>query len=241
MNKPLAIVSLSGGLDSTVLLSHMLQTHKVAALSFNYGQRHIRELVSARSVIAYHRPTVIQHPTVNLRDVGNLLNSSALTHFGTPVPEGHYEAETMKATVVPNRNAIMANIAVGIGSVRGAELVVLGMHAGDHAVYPDCRPEFVTALQNCTNAALEGFHSPRIEAPFVTWSKADIVKYGAELKAPMHLSYSCYKGGENHCGRCGTCVERIEAFLVADVEDKTVYDDKAFAKKVLAEKESADA
>ena len=236
MTKPLAVVSLSGGLDSTVLLSHVIQTHKALALSFNYGQRHVRELVAAKAVIASHRPVAIGYLAVNLRDVGELLNNSALTHFATPVPEGHYEAETMKATVVPNRNAIMANIAIGVASTRGAELVALGMHAGDHAVYPDCRPEFVEALQSCTKAALEGFHTPSVEAPFVNMTKADIVKLGAELGAPMHLSYSCYKGGENHCGRCGTCVERIEAFRLAGVKDKTVYDDKDFAHKLLDEK-----
>lgn len=231
MSKPLAVVSLSGGMDSTTLLAHTLETHDVIALSFNYGQRHQRELESARDIANYYG---VEYHIIDLRSVGRLLTGSALTDDDVDVPEGHYEAESMKATVVPNRNAIMANIAVGVASSRKAEHVALGIHAGDHAVYPDCRPAFVSSLDVLVSVALEGFHTPRIETPFVQWSKADIVKRAFELNVPLGKTWSCYKGGTKHCGRCGTCVERIEAIRTAEMIDPTEYEDTSFALGVLA-------
>lgn len=231
MTQDLAVVSLSGGMDSTTLVAHRLSTHKVLALSFDYGQRHSRELDAARAVANHYG---IEHHVVDLRSVGALLSGSALTDSSVNVPEGHYAEDTMRATVVPNRNAIMANIAIGVASARGAEQVVLGVHAGDHDVYPDCRPEFIHELQRLTDVALEGFSSPVIAAPFVRMTKADIASLAASLNAPLHLSWSCYKGGEKHCGRCGTCVERAEAFALAGVEDPTEYEDAAFWRQAVA-------
>jgi len=203
MSKPLAVVSLSGGMDSTTLLAHLLQGNEVLALSFDYGQRHRKELDAARDVSQYYG---VEHHVIDLTSVGKLLTGSALTDSSVEVPEGHYEAENMKATVVPNRNAIMASIAIGIASSRKAKFVALGIHAGDHAVYPDCRPEFVEVLRELASVALDGFHAPRIETPFVLWSKTGIAREAGRLGVPIERTWSCYKGGEKHCGRCGTCV-----------------------------------
>jgi 7-cyano-7-deazaguanine synthase len=232
MSNPLAVVSLSGGMDSSTLLAHMLDTeYDVIGLSFNYGQRHVKELDAAREIAKYYD---IEYHIVDLRSVGRLLTGSALTDDSVEVPEGHYEADTMKATVVPNRNAIMANIAIGVASARGAECVCLGIHAGDHAVYPDCRPEWVATLRHLAAASLDGFHTPRIDTPFVNRTKTDIARIAGELLVPLGKTWSCYKGGEKHCGRCGTCVERIEAIRDAGIDDPTEYEDKSFAEAVLA-------
>lgn len=218
---PLAVLAFSGGMDSTTLAAHYHdQGHALMLLSFDYGQRHARELAAAAAVADHFQAA---HHIVDIAAVGALLPGSALTDPAVPVPDGHYAAETMRATVVPNRNAIMANIAVGIASAHRADVVALGIHSGDHAVYPDCRPEFLTALRASTAAALDGFPTPDIEAPFITWTKADIAGHGVEIGAPLHLSWSCYNGASVHCGTCGTCVERREAFTDAGVPDPTRY------------------
>lgn len=223
--RPLAVLAFSGGLDSTTLAAHYDRSHhRLILLSFNYGQRHTRELQAARAVATHFGA---EHHVIDLTDVGALMPGSALTDPTVTLPEGHYAEESMRATVVPNRNAIMANIAVGIASARGADLVALGIHAGDHAVYPDCRPPFLAALRACTVQALDGFHRPAIEAPFIHWSKTDIADHGDTIGAPLHLSWSCYAGGDVHCGRCGTCVERAEAFRDAGIPDPTTYEETA--------------
>ena len=224
-HRQLAVVSLSGGMDSTTLLAHYAAAEpapRLLAVSVDYGQRHVRELDSARAVAAHYRA---EHLVVDLRAVGGLLSGSALTDPSVEVPEGHYAWETMKATVVPNRNMIIASVLIGLAVSRRAAVVALGMHAGDHAVYPDCRPEFVTALARCAAVANEGFDPPAVEAPFVHLTKTDIARRGAELAAPLHLSWSCYRGGEVHCGVCGTCYERREAFRDAGLPDPTAYAD----------------
>lgn len=231
MSRALAVVSLSGGLDSSTLLAHMHQTYDVLALSFNYGQRHNRELTAAAEIADHYQA---EWHEIDLRSVGAQLTGSALTDPDVDVPEGHYAEDSMRATVVPNRNAIMANIAIGIASARGAKLVALGIHAGDHAVYPDCRPQWVGALRDLAAKGLEGFPTPQIVTPFVTWSKTDIAREANRLGVPVELTWSCYKGGTKHCGRCGTCVERIEAFRDAGHGDPTEYEDREFATAVLA-------
>lgn len=219
---PLAVLTFSGGMDSTTLTAHYHHAgHQLLLLSFDYGQRHIRELEAARRIAAHYRA---EHHVLDLAGVGTLMPGSALTDQGVDVPEGHYAAETMRSTVVPNRNAIMANVAVGIASARGAAVVALGIHAGDHAVYPDCRPAFLDALRVSVAAALDGFRTPAVDAPFLHMSKTDIARLAVDLDAPLALSWSCYQGGAVHCGRCGTCVERKEAFADAGLIDPTTYD-----------------
>ena len=157
------------------------------------------------------------------REVGGVLETDDVA-----VPDGHYAEETMKITVVPNRNAIMLTIAFGLAAAQGAEAVAVAVHGGDHFIYPDCRPGFIDSFQVMQDHALDGYANVRLQAPFVTISKADIVAEGARHGTPFADTWSCYKGGAHHCGRCGTCVERREAFHLAGVADPTVYEDPDF-------------
>ncbi|MFJ6701067.1 7-cyano-7-deazaguanine synthase QueC [Streptomyces sp. NPDC091272] len=217
------VVVLSGGLDSSTLLAHYAALGSdLVAVTVDYGQRHRREIDAARAVSAHFDA---RHVVADLSGLGTLLKGSALTDSQVSVPDGHYAEESMRATVVPNRNAVLANVAVSVAVAERASVVALGMHAGDHFVYPDCRPAFVTALDALVAVANEGFPTPRIEAPFIHWAKSDIATHGTRLGAPLELSWSCYKGGELHCGTCGTCYERREAFRDAGLHDPTEYID----------------
>jgi 7-cyano-7-deazaguanine synthase len=173
----------------------------------------------------------VAHSTSDVSGVGAMLSGSALTD-DVDVPDGHYEEETMKATVVPNRNAIMLAIAYGVASAQGVDAVATAVHGGDHFIYPDCRPEFITSFEVMQNHALAGYSEIALYTPFVEISKADIAREGARLNVPFADTWSCYKGGEIHCGRCGTCVERREAFEIAGVDDPTEYADRDYWKQV---------
>lgn len=227
------IVLLSGGLDSTVLATDLLGradvTSPVEAVSVHYGQRHARELAAAADVAAH---LGIRHDVVNLTVLRDLLPGSALT-TGPDVPEGHYSAPSMAATVVPNRNMIMLAVAAGIAAARGHAQVATAVHAGDHPIYPDCRPEFITAASLATQLGTAGYGDVELTAPYVRKTKAQIARIGHSEDAPMHLSWSCYRGLEKHCGRCGTCVERVGAFLDAGVPDPTDYADREYAETIL--------
>lgn len=219
------LVICSGGLDSVSL------AHKVAAeqtltglVSFDYGQRHSKELGFAA---ACAQRLGVPHQIIDIRDVGRQLSGSALTD-DVAVPDGHYAEESMRITVVPNRNAIMLAIAFGVAAARQAVAVGVAVHGGDHFIYPDCRPDFIDAFQAMQNRALDGYANVRLYAPFVHASKADIVAEGARYATPFDQTWSCYKGGEVHCGRCGTCVERREAFDLARQQDPTDYADADF-------------
>ncbi len=216
------IVLCSGGLDSVTL------AHKVAAertltrlVSFDYCQRHNKELKYARRCATR---LMAPHDVVDIAAVGRLLAGSALTSGGA-VPEGHYAEETMRVTVVPNRNAIMLAIAFGVAAAERADAVAAAVHGGDHFIYPDCRPAFVEAFEAMQRHALDGVARISFSTPFLRMSKADIVREGARLEVPFAETWSCYKGGALHCGRCGTCVERREAFHLAGVDDPTRYED----------------
>lgn len=217
-----AVVCFSGGLDSTTLASYYrADGYRLLLLSFDYGQRHGERELNAARAVADHLDA--RHHILDLRSLTGLLIGSALTDSRVTVPEGHYAEDSMRATVVPNRNAVMANIAIAAASSTGADVVALGVHAGDHAVYPDCRPEFADALRACARAALAGFYLPKIETPFIRLSKTAVVRIAQGFHAPLHLSWSCYKGDDVHCGVCGTCTERKEAFVDAGVTDPTEY------------------
>ena len=164
-----------------------------------------------------------------MRSIGAQLTGSALTD-DLDVPDGHYAEETMRVTVVPNRNAIMLAVAFGVAAAQSADAVAIAVHGGDHFIYPDCRPGFIDAFQTMQDHALDGYASVRLLAPYVNGSKADIVTDGAKHGTPFGDTWSCYKGGETHCGRCGTCVERREAFHLAGVADPTEYEDAEFWK-----------
>lgn len=217
------VTLLSGGLDSAVLLGSMVADgHEVMPLSVDYGQRHRRELQAAELIAGHYQ---LPWKCADLRNVGReLLAGSALTSPNIAVPHGHYEDLSMKATVVPNRNMILLAIGLGYAISIGAKAVAYAAHAGDHAIYPDCRPEFYAAL----SAAFQVAHYEAVEliGPMIQWTKADIVKQGHNLSVPMKTTWSCYEGGRLHCGRCGTCVERKEAFLLAGVPDPTSYLDQ---------------
>lgn len=218
----MSLVLLSGGLDSTVLATQLVHDHDpthVEALSVHYGQRHTRELTAAQH-IADHLG--INHTTLDLSGLGTHLSSALTPTSGAgPIPEGHYAAPTMTQTVVPNRNAILLMIATGIAQARGHTTVSTAVHAGDHPIYPDCRPEFITTADHTARAGTGD--AVAINAPFVHSTKTDIARLGTQLNAPLHLTWSCYKGGTHHCGRCGTCVERAEAFHDAGIPDPTTY------------------
>lgn len=216
---PSSILILSGGVDSTVLLAHLLaQGCQVRALTLDYGQRHRREIESAQAVAQHYG---VEHRVADLRAVAGLMGDNALTDPSVEVPEGHYQAESMKATVVPNRNMLFLSLAGSWAVATRSDSVVYGAHGGDHAIYPDCRPEFAEAMDRAL--ALCDWHKVRLERPFVDWDKADIVRRGVELGAPLALTWSCYVGGPRPCGRCGTCVERREAFEQAGVSDPAPY------------------
>jgi 7-cyano-7-deazaguanine synthase len=223
MKKAVAVVS--GGMDS-VTLAYMLADTKGMdldlVLSADYGQRHRKELAFAEECA---HDLGVPWECIDLAQVGSLLKGSSLTDPSVPVPHGHYAAESMKATIVPNRNAIMLNIAAGIAIGRGATSVYTGVHAGDHPIYPDCRPEFIRSLNSCIHIATEAHI--QVEAPFMTIGKDQIASIGDTLGVPWDKTWSCYEGGEVHCGQCGTCVERREAFSLAGVPDPTVYKEVA--------------
>ncbi|MUO78280.1 7-cyano-7-deazaguanine synthase QueC [Agrobacterium vitis] len=219
------LVVCSGGLDSVSLADKMAAEHQLIGLiSFDYGQRHKKELDFA--ALAAKRLGV-PHQIIDITAIGASLTGSALTD-DLEVPDGHYAEETMKITVVPNRNAIMLAIAFGVAAARKADAVAVAVHGGDHFIYPDCRPGFIDAFQTMQAHALEGYADVKLMAPFVTVSKADIVTEGAKYGTPFDQTWSCYKGGARHCGRCGTCVERREAFHLAGVTDPTAYEDPDF-------------
>ena len=201
-------IALSGGMDSTALAS-TLPPDQTIAYSFAYGQRHARELDHAAKVA--HR-LGIDHHTI---DLSGLLGGSALTGQGD-IPEGHYAADTMTATVVGGRNLLFASVLVAASDP--GDTVHVAVHAGDHPIYPDCRPTFWQPYALAVAAA----YGVLIDTPFITWTKAQIIERLPD--APYDLSWSCYQGGERHCGRCGTCVERAEAFHLAARPDPTDYE-----------------
>lgn len=219
------VVVCSGGLDSVTLAYLVGREGALSRLvSFDYGQRHKKELGFAAATAG---DLGVRHDTIDISAIAPFLSGSALTD-DVEVPDGHYGEENMQTTIVPNRNAIFLAIAYGLAASDKATVVAAAFHAGDHFIYPDCRPAFVDAFRAMQNCALEGAWEIDLQAPFVDWSKADIVAQGAALGVPFEKSWSCYKGGVRHCGRCGTCVERAEAFHIADVPDPTTYDDADF-------------
>lgn len=214
-----AVVILSGGLDSSTLLYYLHDRGvMLRALSINYGQRHARELqYAARLALGLGIP----HYELNLAALRPLMGGSSQTDPTVGVPEGHYAAESMKLTVVPNRNMLLLAAAATWAIALKYDAVAYAAHAGDHTIYPDCRPEFVDALEGAMQLA--DWHRVVIERPFIQMTKAEIVRKGTELGVPFHETYSCYKGEDEHCGVCGTCTERREAFQVAGVLDPTRY------------------
>jgi 7-cyano-7-deazaguanine synthase len=213
------VVLLSGGMDSVTAFHAALREHEVVAgLSFDYGAKHhARELPMA---VWHCTQAGIPHRVAPLGFVAEEFSSDLLSSGGA-IPDGHYEEASMKSTVVPFRNGIMLSIAAGFAESRGAEGVVIAAHSGDHSIYPDCREDFLEPMARAIRAGT--YTGIELLRPFVAMDKAAIARRGAELGVDFSRTWSCYKGGEVHCGTCGTCVERREAFLLAGLPDPTVY------------------
>ncbi len=207
-----ALIVLSGGMDSTTML-YDYKDSIALAVNFNYGANHnAREAECARENC---RRLGIELEEIDLGFIGDYFESSLLGGADM-IPEGHYEDATMRSTVVPFRNGIMLSVAAGLAESRGLRAVMLANHFGDHAIYPDCREGFVNAM---ASAIAEGtYEHIELRAPYTKMTKADICRRGVALGVDYSLTYSCYKGGEKHCGRCGTCIERREAMTAAGLE-----------------------
>lgn len=214
--KDTAII-LSGGMDSVTML-HEYRERIALAVTFDYGSNHnAREIECARRQCDL---LGIEHIVIPLEFMGRYFKSSLLSG-ADDIPDGHYADDNMKSTVVPFRNGIMLAVACGLAESRGLLHVMIANHGGDHAIYPDCRAGFIDAM---SRAMTEGTYAGvDILAPYTGITKADIVSRGAALNVDYAMTYSCYKGGETHCGRCGTCTERMDAFREAGVDDPTVY------------------
>jgi 7-cyano-7-deazaguanine synthase len=235
-----ATILASGGMDSATLAYHYHKLgYELHMVGFDYGQRHVKELLALQNLAGVLNA---RHEIVNLSALKSSIALSPLTSDELSVPDGHYADETMRITVVPNRNAIMLSIATGIAVANGSDIVATGVHSGDHFIYPDCRPDFINAISKAFQLGTQGHSKPdfKVEAPFVHMLKSDIARLGWELNVPYQLTWSCYKGGDKHCGKCGTCVERIEAFMDAGVNDPTLYEDGIeFALEEIAKHKNA--
>jgi len=219
MSKKDALIVLSGGMDSVTML-HDYAPSIALAVNFTYGSNHnMRELECAR---LHCRQLGIELVEIDLGFIGANFHSSLLDGADS-IPDGEYRDENMRSTVVPFRNGIMLAAAAGLAESRGLQAVMLANHAGDHAIYPDCRPQFVAAMGR---AITEGTYA-RIElrTPYTHLNKTMIATRGKALGLDYSTTYSCYRGGEHHCGRCGTCCERKAALAAAGIVDTTIYDD----------------
>ena len=220
--KKKAVLIYSGGMDSFTLLHHILASglacSDIATLTFNYGQKHVKEVEYAKHVCA---ELGIEHKVVDISAINSLLGGSSLTD-DIAIPEGHYEADNMKSTVVPNRNMILLSLAIAYAVSLEADTVYYGAHSGDHAIYPDCRPEFVQKMDEVSRIA--NFQPVAISTPFVDMSKIDILARGMELGLDYTHTWTCYNGREKACGKCGACVERLEAFSSNQQVDPIPYE-----------------
>jgi len=214
-----AVVVYSGGLDSRTVLQHAINEYdEVCALTVYYGQRHSKEIVSAMEVC---KLLGVTHKVVSLDFMQDIVGNNALT--GTiDVPEGHYESKSMKRTVVPNRNMIMMSIATAYAIGISAGVVMLGVHSGDHIIYPDCREVFFLGMKDNIELASEG--KVTLACPYITYTKADIVKEGLAMGIDYSKSWTCYNGRLKSCGKCGSCIERLEAFELNNVKDPLEYE-----------------
>jgi 7-cyano-7-deazaguanine synthase len=213
------VVIYSGGMDSFTVLHKAVQAgHDVYALSFNYGQRHVKELHCAAQVC---KELGIKHKIVDISAINQLLAGSSLTD-DIDIPEGHYAADNMKSTVVPNRNMILLSLAVGYAVSLGANQVYYGAHSGDHFIYPDCRPEFVQKMHDVCQIA--NYEPVDIISPYLSQTKIEILSDGLAMGLDYSKTWTCYNGREKACGKCGSCQERLEAFTLNNATDPLPYE-----------------
>lgn len=213
------VVIYSGGMDSYTVLNRAIADGKqVYALTFDYGQRHVKEIACAKTVCERLN---ISHKVIDITAINQLLAGSSLTD-NIDIPEGHYEADNMKSTVVPNRNMILISLAVGYAVSVGAAQVYYGAHSGDHAIYPDCRPEFVEKMNDVCKIA--NYESVEIFSPYLTQDKIAILADGISMGLDYSQTWTCYNGREKACGKCGACQERLEAFHLNNKTDPIAYE-----------------
>lgn len=213
-----SVIVVSGGMDSITLL-YDKKEEIALAVTFDYGSKHnAREIAWAK---VHCGRLGIRHIVIKLGFMQKYFTSSLL-EGGDEIPEGHYADENMKSTVVPFRNGIMLSVAAGIAESNGLKKILIANHGGDHTIYPDCRPEFIGAMDRAI--ANGTYEDVRIDAPYTNITKADIAKIGKRLGIDYSETWSCYKGGERHCGKCGTCIERKEAMALAGIDDRTEYE-----------------
>lgn len=213
-----SVIVVSGGMDSITLL-YDKKEEIALAVTFDYGSKHnAREIAWAK---VHCGRLGIRHIVIKL-DFMQKYFTSSLLEGGDEIPEGHYADENMKSTVVPFRNGIMLSVAAGIAESNGLKKILIANHGGDHTIYPDCRPEFIGAMDRAI--ANGTYEDVRIDAPYTNITKADIAKIGKRLGIDYSETWSCYKGGERHCGKCGTCIERKEAMELAGIDDRTEYE-----------------
>lgn len=213
-----SVIVVSGGMDSITLL-YDKKEEIALAVTFDYGSKHnAREIAWAK---VHCGRLGIRHIVINL-DFMQKYFTSSLLEGGDEIPEGHYADENMKSTVVPFRNGIMLSVAAGIAESNGLKKILIANHGGDHTIYPDCRPEFIGAMDRAI--ANGTYEDVRIDAPYTNITKTDIAKIGKRLGIDYSETWSCYKGGERHCGKCGTCIERKEAMALAGIDDRTEYE-----------------
>ncbi len=213
------VVIYSGGMDSFTVLNRAIKDGKqVFALSFDYGQKHVKELKYAANVC---EELAIAHKIIDISAINELIGGSSLTD-DIDIPEGHYEEDSMKSTVVPNRNMILLSMAVGYAVSLDAAQVYYGAHSGDHAIYPDCRPEFVEKMNDVCKIA--NYQSVEIHSPYLKQTKIDILTDGLSMGLDYSKSWTCYNGREHACGKCGACQERLEAFERNGVTDPLTYE-----------------
>lgn len=213
-----SVIILSGGMDSVTMLYEYQESIKLA-VTFDYGSNHAEKEIPFASL--HCERLGIEHIIIPLSFMHDYFNSSLL-QGGEAIPDGHYADENMKSTVVPFRNGIMLAIACGLAESRGLKRVMIANHGGDHAIYPDCRGTFIDSMSEAMSYGT--YEHVRIYAPYTGITKGEIASRGKSLGIDYSETWSCYKGGEHHCGRCGTCVERKEAMEFAGIEDKTIYD-----------------
>lgn len=214
-----AVVIYSGGMDSYTVLHRALRAEdEVYALSFNYGQRHSCELDVAERVC---KQLGVSHKIVDISAIHSLIDNSSLTDATQAMPQGDYDDTNMASTVVPNRNMILLSLAIGYAVNIGAERCYYGAHGGDHAIYPDCRPEFVARMNSV--AAIANYQPIELLAPYLHASKEDILGDGLEMGLDYTNSWTCYEGGEKACGQCGSCRERLAAFAAHQMRDPLPY------------------
>lgn len=216
---PKAVVIYSGGMDSYTILNKAIRSGKdIYALTFDYGQKHCKEIDYAKAACA---DLDVPHRIIDITAINQLLKSSSLTS-DIDIPEGHYEDDNMKSTVVPNRNMILLSLAIGYAVDIGANEVFYGAHAGDHAIYPDCRPEFVEAMNSV--AQIANYEAVSIVTPYLNANKEAILREGLAMELDYGNTWTCYNGRQHACGKCGSCVERLEAFAANHTHDPLTYE-----------------